>query len=143
MNFKATVKRLLSHTSVYFTVLTAVYAFLVMLVNVSDESAKLLVSQILFLFLFSILAALGQEFLHTARCRTGIGILLHFAILLFGFYTCFLGPFGMKGSQVFVGIFLFTLVYALIMGVRALILARFRANSKSETYQKQYDRTRS
>lgn len=144
MNIKATVKRMISHTSIYFTVLTAIYAFLVMVVNVSDEGAKLLVSQVLFLFLFSLLASAGQELLNWNQIPRGVGILLHYITLLFGFYTCFLIPMGMQGSKVFVGIFLFTLVYALIMGVRALIRARLRANSKkTEAYNKQYNHRRS
>ena len=144
MNIKAILKRVTSHTSVYFTVLVALYASLVMIINVSDEGAKLLASQLLFIFLFSMLAAFGQEFLHAERISTGIGILLHYVTLLFAFYTCFLLPLGMQGVQVFVGIFLFSLVYGIVMGIRALIRARFRANSKkAEAYTKQYNRHRS
>ena len=141
MNIKATIKRVISHASVYFTVLTALYAFLVMIVNVSEESTKLLASQLLFIFIFSLLAAGGGELLRLERPTAVIRVLMHYAILLFGFYTCFLLPMDMKGSQLFVGIFLFTLVYGIVMGIRAGIRARFRANTKSgEAYQKQYDR---
>ena len=144
MNIKATVKRVISHTSVYFTVLTALYAFLVMIVNVSDEGAKLLASQLLFIFIFSILAAIGQEFLSGNRLSAGVSIVFHYLTLLFGFYTCFLLPLGMQGAQVFVGIVLFSLLYGIVMGVRAIIRARFRANTKKEEeYVRQYNRKRS
>ena len=144
MNIKAILKRVISHASVYFTVLTALYALLVMIINVTDEGAKLLASQLLFIFLFSVLASIGREFLYTEHISTGLGVLVHYVILLFAFYTCFLLPLGMQGVQIFVGIFLFSLVYGIVMGVRALIRARFRANSpKEKAYTKQYDRKRS
>ena len=141
MNIKATIKQVISHSSVYFTMITAVYTFLVILTNVSDDRILVSAWQILFNFLFSILAAIGGIFLRTERISRGPGVLIHYAVLLFGFYTCYLLPLGMKGVQVFIGIFAFTACWAIIMGIRALILSRFRANSKKASeYVKQYHR---
>ncbi len=141
MNIKATIKRVISHTSVYFTAITAIYTFLVILTNVSDDRILVSATQILFNFLFSILAAVGGIFLNTERITKGLGVLIHYAVLLFAFYTCYLLPMGMSGVQVFVGIFAFSAVWGIVLGVRALILSRFRANSqKASEYVKQYDR---
>ena len=141
MNIKATFKQVVSHASIYFTMITAVYTFLVIMTNVTDDRILINAVQILFNFLFSILAAVGGIFLRTEKIARGLGVLIHYAILLFGFYTCYLVPMSMTGVRAFVGIFVFTVVYGAVMGIRALILSRFRANSKKASdYVKQYSR---
>ncbi len=141
MDIKASLKRILSRGSVYFTLLTAVYTLLTMLVNVSDGETLLSASQILFLFIFSALASVGWELFRLEAIHTALRVLIHYGILLFSFYVCLLLPADMRGSQIFIGVVAFTLVYAAVMGIRGLIRARFKANSeKAEDYVKQYDR---
>ena len=141
MDIKSTVKRALPRCSIYFTILTALYTLMVMIVNVSDSETLLSANQILFLFVFSVLASVAWELFCLEKLHTVLRVLLHYGILLFSFYACFLLPAGMGGSQVFIGIVGFSLLYAIVMGLRALIRARFRANTEKATaYEKQYER---
>lgn len=141
MELRACLRRVLSHTSIYFTLITAAYALLMMLVNVSEQETLLAAKQILFHAIFSLLAAVAWE-LFCLKCLHGaLRVLIHYGILLFSFYACFLLPTGMGGSGIFIGVMAFTLVYALVMGLRALIRARFLANTqKASEYTKQYSK---
>ena len=54
MDLKKTVLKILNHACVTFSVITAVYALIVMLVNVEDDTILLDAGRILLFFLFSL-----------------------------------------------------------------------------------------
>ena len=137
MNIRKIIKKLLTDTSIYFTVITAIYTLIMMIVNVSDNAVGLEAERLLLIFVFSALAALAQLLL---GLKTLHGAL---RILLLAFYLCFLLPASMKGAQVLIGLFAFAVVYAIVMALRALFISRFRANSEpDEPYREQFKKSR-
>ncbi len=140
MNIKASIKRTILRASVYFTLITAIYTLLVMLVNVEEDTVLLSASQVLLNFVFALLASMAWEVFCIQALSTVLRVICHFLILLFSFYTCFLLPMNMRGSQIFVGVIAFTAVYLLLMGIGAGIRAKFRANTeKTKEYVNRFD----
>lgn len=143
MNLRKFFKLLLGDTSLYFTLLAAVYSVAMLLVNVSEQAVLLRASTLFFLFLFALLAALGRSLLRVSSMAGAARLLLHYLILIFAFYLCLLLPNGMKAAQVFIGLVLFSIVYWIGAGLVHLFTARFRKQSEpSENYEKQFSKKR-
>lgn len=141
MNVKKFLKSLLGDTSVYFTLLAAIYSAMMLLVNVKEPEVLLKASTLLFLFLFALLSALGRSVLRLSSMAGGARVALHYVILAFAFYLCLLVPAGMRAPQVLVGLVLFTAVYWVVAGIVHLFTARFRKNSEqTESYEKQFQK---
>ena len=67
----------------------------------------------------------------------------HYGILALAFYLCFLLSLSLPPAQVLIGMVAFTLIYATVMGIGALLVSRFRKNAKEEeTYQSQFKKQR-
>ncbi|MBO5938642.1 MAG: hypothetical protein J6Q82_03990 [Clostridia bacterium] len=143
MNFRNFFKSLLRDTSIYFTIMTALYSLGMLIVNVREEKVLLRADTLCFLFLFALLAALGHSVLRISSIVRAARLLLHYVILALSFYLCLLLPNGMKTAQVFVGLVLFTIVYWIGAGLVHIFTARFRKNSEhSENYEKQFQKKR-
>lgn len=139
MNAKKFFKQLLVTASVYFMLITAAYTLITMIVNVSDDRVYLRASQVIFNFLFSLLASAGWQIFRLQNLRAAARVLAHYAILLFAFYLCFLVPASMRAPQVVIGIILFSFVYAIAMAIASAFLSRLRTNRQKESsYQKQF-----
>ena len=54
MNIKKILKNMITDTSIFFTVVTAIYAAIMMVVNVDVEEPAIRASFLLYIFLFSI-----------------------------------------------------------------------------------------
>ena len=134
-------KKIGQSASVLFTVITALYALFMMLVNVSSEEVGLEASRLLLIFLFSLFAACAGALLRSQRIARGGRVTLHYLILALAFYLCFLLPASMTAAQAVIGMTVFTVVYALVMALGALFLSRFRKNeAEEEVYQSQFRR---
>lgn len=143
MNFRNFFKSLLRDTSIYFTLLAAVYSVGMLIVNVGEEKVLLRADTLCFLFLFALLAALAHSVLRLTSMARAARLLLHYAMLALAFYLCLLLPNGMRAAQVFVGLVLFTVLYWIGAGLVHLFSARFRRNSEhSENYDKQFSKKR-
>ncbi len=139
MNIKTLTKKILTTASIYFTVITAIYTLLVMIVNVTEDEILLSAEQLLFNFLFSILAAIAWLLYRSKSMAGALRLVLHFGITAISFYLCFLLPAGMTAAQVFIGLFAYAIVYFLIVGITAFFKARFRANAEQEApYENRY-----
>ena len=139
MNIKTLLRRILTTASVYFTFITAIYTLLVMVVNVTEDEILLSAEQLLFNFLFSILAAIAWQIFQAKSMAGALRLVLHFGITALSFYLCFLLPADMTAAQVLIGLFAYTLVYFLIVGCTAFFKARFRANAEKEApYENRY-----
>ena len=140
MTVKDFFKRLFITASIYFMVITAFYTLITMIVNVSDDEIYLRAVQMLFNFIFSLLASAAWQIFRLPKPSTAVRLLAHYAILLFAFYLCFLVPASMRAPQVVIGIILFSLIYAIVMAISAFFLSRLRNNREKEaTYQKQFE----
>ena len=143
MNVRQFFKKLIADTSVYFTILAAIYSALMMVVNVTEDEVLLSASRLLYLFLFAVLAALGQSFFRFATLPRAAKLFLYYGILGLAFYLCLLFPANMRGVTVFIGLVFFTLVYFAAAGIVALFVSRFRANKPQDTaYENQFKKKR-
>ena len=143
MDMKKFLKSMLIETSVFFTVITALYALLMMIVNTGDEEILLSAERLLLNFMFAWLSSLAQA-LYRMKSLSGLGRgLLRYLVFAVSFYLCFLLPSAMNASQTLIGLVLFSLCYAAVMGISALFLARFRANAHpAEEYRNQFKKAR-
>ena len=129
MNLKKLLKQLLTDTAVYFAWITAAYALLMLVVHVGEDEVLLPAKNLLLYFAFALLAALAQGLYRFKRLHGALRLLLHYGILALGFYLCFLLPAAMRPVQIMIGLVAFTVVYGVVLGIAALVLARFRKNA--------------
>ncbi len=139
MNIKQILKNLLRDTSVYFTLITAAYAALMMVVNVSVEEPAIRASWLLFIFIFSVLGAISQLVFRIEAMHIAYRVVIQYVILLFGAVVCFFLPLSMVGNQMIIGITLVSLLYALAVGCYLFFSRRFKKNSqKEEVYESKF-----
>ncbi len=143
MDFRTIFKKMLTEICVYFALISALYCILMLIVNVSEQEVLLSALTLLLIFVFSILATLAQTIYRYQAMNGAARLFLHYLILALSFYLCFLLPSSMVASQVVVGLTIFTLLYALIMGLSALFLRRLRKNAqKEEVYESRFKKVR-
>lgn len=134
---------MLRDTSIYFTLITAAYAALMMVVNVSVEEPAIRASWLLYIFIFSILGALSQCIFRIDSMNKALRIAIQYVILLFGSYVCFFLPLSFSGSQIMIGFTLVTVLYAVILGVYLLFSHRLNKNrKKEEVYESKFKKLR-
>ena len=141
MKIKQQIGRILNRSCVFFTVIATVYILMTLLIQGIGENKELLINGIflLFFYLFSLLLAAANALWSVKAIPTPLRVILHYLICLFGFYTCFTLPMAMASRTIFVGIVLFTLLYALVAGMIALFRSRLQANREQvATYEKQF-----
>ena len=135
------IKSLCVRSCVFFALITFFYSLLTLITHVTEDEVLLPAAQLVFILLFSVLAAIAGWVLRLKAVALPLRVIAHFALLALAFYLCFLLPLSMPGGQVMVGMFGFALVYAVVMGAVALFRFLFRKNAaKAEetTYQKQF-----
>ncbi len=143
MEMKKFFKTMLVETSVFFTVITALYSLLMIIVNVGADEILLSAERLLLNFMFAWLASLAQALYRMKNIPEAGRSVLRFGVFAISFYLCFLLPASMSASQILIGLVLFTLAYVAVMGICALFLSRFRANARpAEEYKSQFKNTR-
>ncbi|MBE6546404.1 MAG: hypothetical protein E7668_03045 [Ruminococcaceae bacterium] len=143
MDLRKVFKNMLTESCVYFALISALYCVLMLIVNVSEQEVLLSALTLLLIFVFSVLAMLAQTLYRYKALNGAARLFLHYAILALAFYLCFLLPASMTASQVLIGLTVFTLIYALVMGLSALFLRRLRKNAaREEIYQSQFKKAR-
>lgn len=141
MNIKQAIKKALCHSCIYFTVITALYALIAMLVNVEDDTVLLDAGRLLLFFLFSVLMAMANGIRVLTRIPGILRLLIHYAITLFAFFSCFMLPISPTSSQNLIGFAIFTILYAIIAAIVGVISARYRALSEQDkTYTNQFSK---
>jgi uncharacterized membrane protein len=136
-------KNLLIDTSVFFSVITPIYAALHMIVNTVEEEALIPVSFLLYIFLFSLLGAISMLIYRINTLNKALRIAIQYAIILFASYACFFAPLGMTGANVMVGLALASVIYALILGVCLFFSHAFKKNKvKEEVYESKFKKTK-
>ena len=143
MNIKKILKNMLRDTSIYFTLITAAYAALMMVVNVSVEEPAIRASWLLYIFIFSVLGALSMCIFRIDTMNKALRIAIQYVILLFGSYVCFFLPLSFSGSQIMIGLTLVTVLYAVILGVYLFFSYRLNKNrKKEEVYESKFKKLR-
>ena len=139
MNIKKALKNLLCDTSVFFTVVTAIYAAIMMVVNVEVEEPAIRASFLLYIFLFSILGGLSMLFYRIEAWNLALRVCIQYALILFGAYVCFFLPLSFAGSQMVIGLTAVTLIYFAIWGISAFLSWKFKQNTKKdEIYESKF-----
>ena len=135
------IKKWLSHTCVYFTIVTLIYMIIQAIVNVNDEALLLDAGRTALFFVFSLLIALANTVFGIDKLMTSLKVVIHFIIVMFAFYACLLLPLSMPASSVFVGLAFAAIAYAIIMGLVALFRSRFKRISENhDNYEKKFNK---
>ena len=141
MNIKKIFKKICISCCVIFTFITAIYMLILQIINISNVSASVEASRVLLFFVFSVLLALANTILSLKQLHSIARYMLHYLILILGFWTCFCLPNGMNASTVFVGIIFVTIGYSIVMPIIALFKRRLaKNNSEPERYEKQFSK---
>ena len=143
MNIKKVLRNFLTDTSVFFTLVTAAYAGLMLIMNLSIEEPAIKASWLLFIFMFSVLAAISQCIYRITTLNKGLRVTIQYVILMLAALVCFFLPLNMSPSNVLVGLILATLVYFICFGVGSFFAWRFKENTKKEEdYQAKFRKSR-
>ena len=143
MNIKKILKNLLTDTSLFFTVVTAVYAAIMMVVNIEIEEPAIRASFLLYIFIFSFLGGLSCLFYRIESWNLALRICIQYALIIFGSYVCFFLPLSFTGSQVMIGLTAASLIYLAIRGTLIFVNWRFKENSKQEEiYESKFKKTK-
>ena len=85
MNVKFFIKRLLTHSCIYFSLITVVYAIVAAIVNVNDEEVLLDAGRLILFYVFSLLFAAANSVKEIKALHKALAILLHYVITAFAF----------------------------------------------------------
>lgn len=143
MNIKKILKNMLTDTSMFFTVITAIYAALMMVVNVGTEEPAIRASWLLYIFVFSVLGGISQCIYRIDQWNKALRVASQYMILLFGSCTCFFIPLSLSGSHMMIGVVAVTVIYFSIFGIASFFSWSFRRNSKKEeVYESKFKKLR-
>ncbi len=139
MDIKKLIKKAVTATCVYFTIITAAYMLILQFLNVSGDSSAVEAYRVLLFFLFSLIFAIANTIRSINSINAAFRWICHYAISAFAFSTCFMLPVKMRPSTMLTGLALFTAVYLAAVGIRALFKSRFKGESEQvEQYQPQF-----
>lgn len=141
MDVKKLIKETLNSTCIFFTIITALYMLIMLIINVSDGSAQIEAERVLLFFVFSLLLSIANALVKAKAIHIALRYLIHYLICAIGFWLCFCLPNKMDASKTLVGIVLFSILYAIIMTLRGIFSRRFKKikqKESNEKYEKQF-----
>jgi len=139
MNVKFFIKRLLTNSCIYFSIIMVLYALVTLVMNVNDDEVLLDAGRVLLFYVFALLFAAANSIKEIKALHKAVAILLHYAITAFAFYACFFLPINMTPSNVFIGLAIYTVAYVIVSVIMAVFKARFRANAEvKQDYKPQF-----
>ena len=139
MKFSKILKNLVIDTSIFFTVITAIYSAIMLIIDVGSGEPAMKASWLLYIFLFSLLAAISQCIYRITSLHKALRVVIQYAILLFASYICLFAPLNMAGGQVLIGFFLVSIIYFVCYGIGAFFIWRFnRMTKKEEVYEEKF-----
>ena len=141
MDFKSLLKKILTDTCVYFTVVTALYSLVVMIVYFDDDRVLLDAVRVMLFFLASFLFAIANGVLRISRIHGGVRVLIHFLLSLFAFCSCMLLPLSLDSRSMIVGIVVFAVLYFVIASIIAAFNSRYKTKlGKVDEYKSQFSK---
>ena len=139
MNFKFFVKRLLINSCIFFSLIMLGYTVVAAIMHVGEGEVLLDAARVLLFYVFSLAFAAANSLKCIRSLHKAAALLLHFVVTVFAFYACFLLPLEMSPSNIFVGLAVYTVAYAVISAIMALFKLRFAANAEvNEKYTSQF-----
>ena len=140
MEFKKLIKKALTYSCVYFTLITAIYMIILYIGNIGERAPAVEAPRVLLYFLASILLSIGNEIRTAKKLNIGVRYISHYVICIFAFYSCILLPMNMRPSHIFTGLILLTVLYLVIIAICAIFKSKLRANrEKTSSYKNQFD----
>ena len=133
MKIGTLIKKAFSVGCIYFTLITAVYSLLAMIVNVDDERVLIDAARVLLFFVASLLFAAGNAVLKLPKPNGALRVFLHYLIYLFAFCACFMLPISPEASGMIIGITLFTLIYAVSMAIVLAVKSRYKRRDDAQS----------
>ena len=139
MEISKLIKKTLIAACVWFTIITAIYMLILQITNVGEDSAAVEAFRVLLFFLFAILFSIANTIRSAQKINAALRNSLHYVICVFAFYACFMLPVNMRDSFMITGVVIFTVVYAIVVGLIAIFKSRLRANREnSVAYSRQF-----
>ncbi len=139
MTLKNFIKQALSRACIYFSVIMLVYIICAAIANVGGNALLLDAARTVLFFFFSLLLAFANGLFMLKKLAGGLRLFLHYIIVLFAFYTCFMLPLSMRAASVIIGMVIFTVLYFAIAGIFAAVRSRYRSKlEKTQDYKKQF-----
>lgn len=139
MDIKKLIKKALTSSCIYFTLITAVYMLCMAIITTGDNAPAVEAQRVLLFFVFSLLWAIADFVRSLKAIPSPLGYVLHYIICLFGFYACFMLPVNMRASTVLTGLIIFTLAYWVLAGVIAIFTSKLRKNREQvQKYEGQF-----
>ena len=139
MNFKIFIKKLLTDSCIFFSLIMLGYTVIATVMHVTEGEVLLDAARVLLFYVFSLLFAGANSLKRINALNKAVAFLLHFVVTAFAFYACFLLPLGTNNSNTFIGIAIYSVLYFIISAIVALFKARFKANAEvNEKYEAQF-----
>jgi small-conductance mechanosensitive channel len=142
MEIKNLIRRILHGTYACFTAITAIYILIVVFLN--SDSKEILVdgSRVLLFLVASFLFSLANTLFGVKPIHRVAAYLIHYALYALAVYSCLLLPLALTpSSKYLVAIVIFSVIYAAIMGIRALLVSRYKKLGEEEQeYKKQFSK---
>ena len=139
MELKKLFKKLLTSTCIVFTVLTMVYMLLLQITNIEDTDAAVQAGRVLLFFVFSLMLSIANTAFSIEKLHLALRYIIHYAITVFGFWTCICLPLNNRFSTTLVAIVAFSIIYAITMLLISIFGRRMKKNKKNEIkYEKQF-----
>ena len=139
MTVSSFIKRTLTKSCVYFTLITAIYAIIVMIINVDDDLVLLDAGRVLLFFVASLLFAIGNMLSSLSKMNGALKVVLHYLVYLFTFCSCFMLPILPDASAMIIGITLFTFIYAIALVIFLVVRSRYKTRSEiQEDYRPRF-----
>lgn len=144
MDLKNFIKKTLTGATVYFSIITLLYGFVVALIYTEAEEILLEGSRIYFFFLFSLMFSSANAILKIDSVSSFLRRILHYFITVLAFLFCILLPATNEktgASFIVVGLSALTLIYVLIfVAISAIKASLSRKRNKKEEYQKHFSK---
>ena len=143
MSVKDLIKKILTHSCIYFSFIMLFYIIIQAIVNVGDDTLYLDAVRSILFFVFSLLLAIANIIYCKVKIPGYARLIIHYLICIFAAYCCFFVILDMRASQVLVGIALLSAVWAMIMGIWAAVSSRYRKNKQAlKVYESKFKKTR-
>lgn len=139
MNLKSLIRKIFTQSCVCFTVVTAIYSLIVMVIHVDDVEVLLDASRLMLFFVASVLFSIANVIFKIKKLHGALRLCIHFVLSAFAFYSCMMLPVSPDASSAMVVLTCFTVIYFLAAALIAAFKARYRSRFEDKTeYKSQF-----
>lgn len=133
------IKDAFARASVIFTLICASYTLIVILADPSATEIRLDGTRVILFFVASVIFGLANLLRSTSKLSAALRQVIHFALYMFAFFTCCVLPLKLEPQTTVVGMAVFAIGYAVVMGVFLLVSSALKSkSSKNEEYAAQF-----